>query len=674
MTLRGRSLRERFIQKKDSVLVPYSEEKISHAIFRAGLAAGEADMNTAKRIAREITVIFDAFYKGDEHPSTDKVKDLIHGLLEENGLSKTATAWRHYLRQHKNLAEPNSFLTESIRMIEDYISKRDWRVNENANMGFSLQGLNNHISSIISAHYWLNKVYTQDIAEAHQSGDFHIHDMGFLGVYCCGWDLLDLLTYGFGGAYGKIESKPPKHFKVALGQIVNFFYTMQGEAAGAQAFSNFDTYLAPFVRFDGLTYQDVRQAIQEFLFNINVSTRVGFQTPFTNITMDLVPPSNMKDQPVIIGGQPRQETYGDFAEEMAMINKAFCEVMMEGDSRGRIFSFPIPTYNLTKDFDWNDPKMNPLWEMTAKYGIPYFSNYINSDMNPEDARSMCCRLRLDNRELRRRGGGLFGSNPLTGSIGVVTMNMPRLGHISMDQDDFIKRLDMLMDTAKKSLSMKRRILEEFTDMGLYPYSSHYLRSVRERFGSYWNNHFSTIGLVGMNEACINLLGEGIGEPQGHAFAQRVLLHMRERMQQYQEETGNFFNLEATPAEGTAYRLAVLDRKLYPKITQAGDKEPYYTNSTHLPVGFTDDVFEVLKLQDPLQTLYTGGTVLHGFIGERLDSGDTCRKLVRKIAENFHLPYFTITPTFTICPVHGYIRGEHFQCPYHENEKRDPMEA
>lgn len=658
------------IQKKDGRLVPYNEEKIAHAIFRAGRAAGEANKENAKSLARQVTIILGAIFKNGEHPTTDKIKDLLESLLVERGLQNTAIAWRHYMMQHQRIAEPDSFLKESIKTIEEYISQSDWRVKENSNMGFSLQGLNNHISSIISAHYWLYKVYDEEINEAHQRGDIHIHDAGFLGVYCCGWDLPDLLLNGFGGAYGKIESNPPKHFKPALGQIVNFFYTMQGEAAGAQAFSNFDTYLAPFIRYDNLTYKEVKQGIQEFLFNINVSTRVGFQTPFTNITMDLTPPSMMVNQPVIIGGKPQKETYGDFKHEMLMLNRAFCEVMMEGDAHGRIFSFPIPTYNLTKDFNWNDPELEPLWEMTAKYGIPYFSNYINSDMSPEDARSMCCRLRLDNRELRKRGGGLFGSNPLTGSIGVVTINMPRLGHISADEKSFFTRLDMLMETAKNSLVKKRKLLEKFTDMGLYPYSKHYLKSIKKAFDSYWHNHFSTIGLIGMHEACINLLNKGIETEDGLEFSKRVLNHMREKMQDFQEETGHFFNLEATPAEGTTYRLAVLDRKIYPNICQSGEIEPYYTNSTHLPVGYSNDIFDVLTHQDQLQTLYTGGTVLHGFLGEKLESGKTCAKIVKKIAENFHLPYFTITPTFTICPVHGYIAGEHFECPYDADDDGD----
>lgn len=667
MSTFARRTTDRMIAKKDGRLVPYNEEKIAHAIFRAGRAAGEADMDVARRFAREVTVILGALYRGGEVPTTDKIKDLLESLLVENGHANTAIAWRHYMIQHQRIAEPNSFLSESIHMVDEYISQRDWRVNENANMGFSLQGLNNHIASTVSSHYWLYKVYDDDINEAHQRGDIHIHDAGFLGVYCCGWDLGDLLRRGFGGAYGKIESKPANHFKSALGQVVNFFYTMQGEAAGAQAFSNFDTYLAPFIRYDGLDYLEVKQAIQEFMFNINVSTRVGFQTPFTNVTMDLAPPSNMRDLAVIRGGELQNETYGEFEQEMLMFNRAFCEVMMEGDAHGRIFSFPIPTYNLTRDFNWDDPNLVPLWEMTAKYGIPYFANFINSDMSPDDARSMCCRLRLDNRELRRRGGGLFGSNPLTGSIGVVTVNLPRLGHISSDEKSFLQRLDGLMELARRSLVKKRETLERFTDMGLYPYSSHYLEDMHARNGSYWHNHFSTIGLLGMHEACLNLLNRGIETPEGHAFAQRVLMHMRERMQKYQEETGDFFNLEATPAEGTTFRLAVLDRKLYPQILQAGSVEPYYTNSTHLPVGYSEDIFEVLQHQDPLQTLYTGGTVLHGFLGERLETGDTCRRIVRKVAENFRLPYFTVTPTFTICPVHGYIPGEHFECPYHETE-------
>ena len=543
-----------------------------------------------------------------------------------------------------------------------------WQVNENSNMAFSLQGLNNYISSEISKIYWLNKIYPPEIRQAHLDGDFHIHDLNILSVYCVGWDLYDLLMEGFKGAPGKVESRPSRHFRSALGQVVNFFYTLQGEAAGAQAFSNFDTLLSPFIRYDGLNYKEVKQALQEFIFNVNVPTRVGFQTPFTNITLDLTVPSIFADQPVIIGGKPQKETYKEFQKEMDLFNRAFIEVMLEGDAKGRVFTFPIPTYNITRDFDWENSNIDLLWKVTARYGIPYFSNFINSDMKPEDARSMCCRLRLDNRELQKRGGGLFGANPLTGSIGVVTINMPRLGYIAKDRDEFMSMLERLMILAKKSLEIKRKVLERFIEGNLYPYIKFYLRGVKERFNEYWKNHFSTIGLIGMNEACLNLFGENITSPKGREFTLKVLDFMRDKLFKFQNETGNIYNLEATPAEGTSYRLARIDKEKFPDIICADDKEykkgaePFYTNSTQLPVNFADDVFEVLDLQDEMQTRYTGGTVVHIFVGERIDDPETVKGLVRKVCENYHLPYFTVTPTFSVCPAHGYIAGEHKKCP------------
>jgi ribonucleoside-triphosphate reductase len=465
-----------------------------------------------------------------------------------------------------------------------------------------------------------------------------------------------------------VESKPARHLRSALGQVVNFFYTLQGETAGAQAFSNFDTYLAPFIRRDGLSYPEVKQALQEFVFNVNVPTRVGFQTPFTNVTLDLTPPPTLRETPVIVGGEPQGSTYGEFQEEMNLFNRAFAEVMQAGDARGRVFTFPIPTYNLTRDFAWDDPTLQPVWEMTARYGIPYFSNFINSDMNPEDARSMCCRLRLDNRELRRRGGGLFGANPLTGSIGVVTINLPRLGYLARTSQDFFARLAELADLAKESLEIKRKLLERLTEEGLFPYARHYLAGIKARFGQYWKNHFSTIGLIGMNEACLNLLGRDIASPEGRQLALNTLDRMRERLMDYQNETNNIYNLEATPAEGATHRLARKDKERYPDLVAANEAAfrqgaaPFYTNSTQLPVNYTHDLFEALDLQDELQSRYTGGTVLHVFLGEHLPDGESAKRLVRKIAEKYRLPYFTLTPTFSVCPGHGYLAGEHESCP------------
>ena len=540
----------------------------------------------------------------------------------------------------------------NIELVDNYLKQLDWKVNENSNMTYSIQGLNNYIASEISKNYWLYKIYPSDIKNAHINGDIHIHDLNIISVYCVGWDLKDLLTEGFKGVKGKIESAPAKHFRTALGQIVNFMYTMQGEAAGAQAFSNFDTLLAPFVKYDNLTYEQVKQAMQEFVFNMNVPTRVGFQTPFTNITMDLTVPSYYAEQPVIIGGELQEATYKEFQNEMDMINKAFFEIMMEGDNSGRVFTFPIPTYNITKDFDWNNKNIEGLWEMAAKYGIPYFSNFINSDMSPEDARSMCCRLRIDNRELEYRGGGLFGSNPLTGSVGVVTINLPKIAENSTSKSDFFEQLARKMEIAKESLEIKRALLEDYTDKDLYPYTKFYLRDIKARFGVYWKNHFSTIGLIGMNEACLNLLKDDIGSFRGKHFAIEVMDFMRAKIVEFQKETGNNYNLEATPGEGTSYRLAKCDKSKY----------SYYTNSTQLPVNYTDDIFEVLDHQDDLQTKYTGGTVVHIYAGERIQNIETMKNLVKKICNNYRLPYFTFSPTFSTCPNHGYVAGEHFTCP------------
>lgn len=657
-----------FIRKRDGRLVPFEEEKIAGAVQKAVRAVGGADMERPREIARQVGGILEVIYKDGRVPTVENVQDLVEKILIENGHARVAKAYILYRQQREALRRTREFMKESVEAIDSYLAQEDWRVNENANMGYSLQGLNNHIASNITSNYWLNKIYPSYIADAHREGDFHIHDLGMLSVYCCGWDLKDVLLKGFTGAYGKIQSGPAKHFRTALGQAVNFFYTLQGEAAGAQAFANFDTLLAPFIRYDGLSYKEVKQSVQEFIFNMNVPTRVGFQTPFTNITLDMTPPKNMANEAVIIGGELMNETYGDFQAEMDMFNRAFCEVMMEGDASGRIFSFPIPTYNITAGFDWESPRFQAIWEMTAKYGIPYFSNFINSDMDPEDARSMCCRLRLDNRELRRRGGGLFGSNPLTGSIGVVTLNLPRAAYLADDEEAFHARLGQLMRMAAESLEIKRKQLERFTEEGLYPYSRFYLSGIRERSGSYWDNHFSTIGLIGMNEACLNLIGRGIDTVEGKALATRTLEYMRGQLEAFQEESGHLFNLEATPAEGTSFRLASRDKKMYPDIVTAGLGEPYYTNSTQLPVGSTDDIFQALSHQDGLQTMYTGGTVFHGFLGERLEDWKSARLLVRRIAENFHLPYFTISPTFTICPEHGYIPGEHFHCPHHQEGK------
>lgn len=649
------------VTKRDGRLVDFNQEKITNAILKAAKATGEFK---DKKIAKELTAKVLKKIEKKTNISVEEIQDSVEDTLILSKYKKTAKAYIIYRDQHQKMREIEN--KSQISLIDKYLEKLDWQVKENSNMAYSLQGLNNYIASEVSKTYWLNKIYPKNIKEAHLSGDLHMHDLNLISVYCVGWDLVDLLTEGFTGVPGKVSSKPAKHFRSALGQIVNFFYTLQGEAAGAQAFSNFDTLLAPFIRHDNLKYNEVKQALQEFVFNVNVPTRVGFQTPFTNITMDLTVPNYYKDTPVIIGGKPQDTTYSDYQKEMDILNKAFLEVMTEGDSTGRVFTFPIPTYNITKDFNWENPIIDNLWEASAKYGIPYFSNFINSDMDPSDARSMCCRLRIDNRQLEYRGGGLFGANPLTGSIGVVTLNMPRIGLQTNTKQEFLDRVKELMDLAKDSLEIKRKHLERLTDANLYPYTKYYLRNVKEGKGRYWVNHFSTIGLIGMNEAMQNLLGKSIADKEGKEFSEEVLTFMRNTLSDYQQETGNNYNLEATPGEGTTYRLALLDRAKFNNAIFANGigkdvKTPYYTNSTHVPVNYTDDMFELLDLQDELQTKYTGGTVIHLFLGERAPDAKALRSAVKSICKNYRLPYFTFSPSFSICKNHGYLNGEQAVC-------------
>ncbi len=652
------------IKKRNGSVVAFDSSKITAAIAKAGQVTGEFEEREARKLTLRVLTLAHELRSGPV-PEVEEIQDIVERVLLDSPYYKTAKAYIIYREQHAQIRQMAT--KANVDLVNHYIQKLDWKVNENSNMSYSLQGLNNYISSDVTSEYWLNSIYPPAIRNAHKNGDLHIHDLSLLSVYCVGWDLQDLLRQGFKGVEGKVESSPPKHLRSALGQIVNFFYTLQGEAAGAQAISNFDTLLAPFVRYDRLDYAEVKQALQEFIFNINIPTRVGFQTPFTNITMDLYVPAILKDQPVIVGGMDREETYGDFQPEMDLINRAFAEVMMEGDAKGRVFSFPIPTYNITADFDWDNPNLEPVWKMTGRYGIPYFSNFVNSDMSPEDARSMCCRLRLDNRELLKRGGGLFGANPLTGSIGVVTINLPRIGYISKIKSEFYANLIEQIQLAVQSLAIKRKVLEKFTDNHLYPYSKFYLREVKNGTGRYWKNHFSTIGIIGMNEACLNFLGDDITTEHGQQFSLEVMDFIRDHLSKIQEETGEIFNLEATPAEGTSYRLAMLDKKKYPDIICANDADagngasPYYTNSSQLPVNFTDDLFETLRLQDDLQAKYTGGTVLHIFLGEQVSDREAIKSMVRKIASNYRLPYFTLTPTFSICPSHGYLDGEQRIC-------------
>jgi anaerobic ribonucleoside-triphosphate reductase len=644
------------IRKRDGRIEEFDKSKITEAIFKAAKAVGGQDLNMAEELTDKVMYFLRGKIGNDKIPSVEEVQDAVEKVLVEEGHAKTAKAYILYRDQHKRLRDSQKLFVDINNMMDGYLKQSDWRVNENSNINYSHSGLLLHLAGSVIANYTLNNVYPTEIRDAHKNADMHIHDlsMGIAG-YCAGWSIRQVLHEGFNGVPGKINSKPPKHFGAALWQLINFLGTLQNEWAGAMAFSSFDTYLAPYVKYDGLTYEEVKQNLQGFVFNMNVPTRWGGQTPFSNITLDWIVPEDMKTQKVILGGSEQDFTYADCQKEMDLINKAFLEIMSEGDADGRIFTFPIPTYNITKDFNWNSDNANLLFKVTAKYGIPYFQNFINSELNPSDVRSMCCRLQMDMRELRSRGGGLFGAVEMTGSLGVVTINLPRIGYLSKTKNEFFKRLENLMDLAKESLEIKRKVIQHNLDTGLLPYTKRYL--------GHLNNHFSTIGLLGMNEALKNFMNIDITSPEGIAFAQEVLLFMREKLKDFQEETGHIYNLEATPGEGTSYRFAKHDKELYPSIISAGSDIPYYTNSTQLPVSHTQDIFEALELQDGLQTLYTGGTVLHGFMGEMISDVETCKELVKKIAYNFRLPYFTITPTFSICPDHGYIPGRHETCPY-----------
>ncbi len=650
------------VEKRSGQIVDFNQKKISKAIHQAITATGQGDGEKAKEISDKVVEILNEEYDG-ETPHVENIQDIIEKVLVAEDLFETAKAYILYREQRRKTRETAQGIDETIEMVDDYIKELDWQVRENANMSYSMQGLNHYVVSAVTKEYWLNRIYPQEIRDAVREGKFHIHDLDTLATYCCGWDLYSLLQKGFRGVPGKVESKPPKHFGAALGQLVNFLYTLQGESAGAQAVSSFDTLLAPFIRYDNLSYREVKQNMQSFIFNCAIPTRVGFQSPFTNVTLDINPPKDLADQPVIIGGKAQDETYGDFQEEMNMINKAFFECMIEGDAKGRPFTFPIPTINITDDSDWSNPTLDPMWEATAKYGLPYFSNFVSSDMSPDDVRSMCCRLRLDNKELHKRGGGLFGSNPLTGSIGVVTINLPRMGYLSETKEELKEKIGEAMDLAKESLEIKRKVIENFIEKGLYPYSKFYLAEIKKMRGEYYANHFSTIGLIGMNECLLNFIGKNIGSDKGQDLALEIMEFMRKKLRDYQEETDNLYNLEATPGEGTSYRLALKDKKEFPDIITAGKEgTPYYTNSTQLPVGYTNDIFEELDLQNDLQCKYTGGTVDHLFLGEKISNIENAKKLIKTAFENYSLPYITLTPTFSICPQHGYIPGEHFDCP------------
>lgn len=643
------------IRKRDGQVVEFDAIRIENAIFKAAKSVGGYNRTLAKSLTEEVIRQLALKFTTDI-PGVEDIQDAVESVLIENGHAKTAKAYILYRKEREVIRDAEKLVLDVEKTIDGYLTMDDWRVNENSNSGYSFSGLLMHTAGSVIANYTLKKVYPADIGQAHIDGDFHIHDlsMGIAG-YCAGWSLKEILWEGFNGVQGKVESGPAKHFSTALMQMVNFLGTLQNEWAGAQAFSSFDTYLAPYVHIDKLTQDEVKQAIQTFVFNLNIASRWGGQTPFSNITLDWVVPEDMKDLPAIWGGEMLEKTYKEFQKEMNMINKAFIEVMIEGDSNGRIFTFPIPTYNITKDFDWESENANLLFDMTAKYGIPNFQNFVNSTLKPSDVRSMCCRLQLDLRELRSRTGGLFGSGEKTGSIGVVTINLPRIGYLAESERGFFGRLEYLMDLAKESLEIKRKLVTRNIDNGLLPYTKRYLGNV--------NGHFNTIGLVGMNEAVQNFLDKDIGTPEGKAFASKVLDFMRSKVTDYQEETGNMYNLEATPAEGTSYRLARIDIAKFPDIIHQGADEPYYTNSTHLPVNYSEDIYEVLEHQSDIQAMYNGGTMLHVFLGEDEPNRESVKKLVKHIAYSYRLPNYTITPTFSICDDHGYIHGRHELCPH-----------
>ena len=647
------------VRKRNGNLVAFSLEKIISAIRRAFEATGtEYTDDVLNMLALQVTSGFQSKIQNGA-VSVEDIQDTVESVLGQAGYHEVAKSYIIYRRNHEAQRNMKSAVLDYQKVVDGYLKLNDWRVKENSTVQYSLGGLILSNSGAVTANYWLSQVYDKETADAHRSCDFHIHDLSMLSGYCAGWSLKQLIQEGLGGVEGKITSLPASHLITLCNQMVNFLGILQNEWAGAQAFSSFDTYLAPFVRADNLTYKEVKQAIQAFVFGTNTPSRWGCQAPFTNITLDWVCPNDLKNLPAIVGGKEMPFTYGDCQKEMDMVNKAFLEIMIEGDANGRGFQYPIPTYSITKDFDWSDTENNRLlFEMTAKYGTPYFSNYINSDMEPSDVRSMCCRLRLDLRELRKKSGGYFGSGESTGSVGVVTLNMPRLAYLSKDEADFWKRLDRLMDIAAKSLKVKRTFITKLLDEGLYPYTKRYLGT--------FNNHFSTIGLVGMNECCLNAnwIRADLTDTKAQDFTEKVLNHMRERLSDYQEKYGDLYNLEATPAESTTYRFAKHDREQFPDIITASENDdaPYYTNSSHLPVGYTDDIFSALDIQDRFQTLYTSGTVFHAFLGEKMPNWQSAATLVRKIAENYRLPYFTLSPTYSVCPDHGYITGEQWKCP------------
>ncbi|MGP1576233.1 MAG: ribonucleoside triphosphate reductase [Treponema sp.] len=654
----------RSVTKRSGEVEAFNRNKIKTAILKAIEAVtGSSNeekaefftQSTEEQLLQRIST-----QQGASIPHIEEIQDIIENLLIEKNEAAIAKAYILYRAKREAVRDAERLMIDIDKTMNGYLTQSDWRVNENANVNFSLGGLILHNSGTITAHYWLKNIYTPEIAEAHKTAAFHIHDLSMFSGYCAGWSIRQLIQEGLGGVPDKITSRPAQHLSTLIQQIVNFLGIMQNEWAGAQAFSSFDTYLAPFVKADSLDEKNVKQCLQSFIYGVNTPSRWGSQAPFTNITLDWVCPKDLADKPAVVGGTNMPFTYGDCQAEMDMINKLFIELMIEGDAAGRGFQYPIPTYNITDAFPWDSPTAELLFTMTAKYGTPYFQNFINSDLNPSDVRSMCCRLQLDKRELRKRGGGLFGSDEFTGSIGVVTINMPQIGYLAKTEKDYFDRLDYLMELAKQSLVIKRKVIQKLLDGGLFPYTRRYL--------AHLNNHFSTIGICGMNESCLNFLGETIVGETGKAFTEKVLTHIRKRLADFQEQTGDLFNLEATPAESTSYRLARHDKQQFPSIISSGTRDPYYTNSSQLPVSYTSDVFDALDHQESLQRKYTGGTVFHIFLGEAIKDWKACRNLVKAVASHYRIPYFSISPTFSICPIHGYLNGEHFECPHCKEEK------
>jgi len=663
----------RYVAKRSGEVERYERSKIESAVSKAFQAVGELEAAAREGRVEAVAALVESKLKAliaGRHPNSipaiEEIQDLVEEALIEAGEARTAKAYILYRARREALRDSRRLMLDINTTMDGYLSQADWRVKENANVNYSLGGLILHNSGTITANYWLRNIYPEEVAEAHRNADFHLHDLSMFSGYCAGWSLRQLIAEGLGGVPDKISSKPARRLSTLVQQMVNFLGVLQNEWAGAQALSSFDTYLAPFVKKDAMSEFEVRQCVQSFLFGVNTPSRWGSQAPFTNVTLDWTCPPDLRDRPAVVGGEEMPFSYGDCQAEMDLVNKVFIELMIAGDSEGRGFQYPIPTYNVTKDFDWDSPNARLLFEMTAKYGTPYFQNFVSSDLDPSDVRSMCCRLQLDKRELRKRGGGLFGSDELTGSVGVVTVNMPRIGYLSKDRSEFYSRLDRLMDLAALSLTVKRKVITRLLDGGLFPYTKRYLGT--------FDNHFNTIGLVGMHECAKNFLGAayGIETEEGRAFALEVLEHMRNRLQDYQEKTGELFNLEATPAESTSYRLAKHDKERWPDIIVSGEREPYYTNSSQLPVGRTDDIFEALDHQEELQARYTGGTVFHAFLGEAPEDWRAVRDLVKAVASNYRVPYYTISPTFSVCPVHGYLAGEHWSCPKCKAEREESI--